>query len=253
MTISPNEEAENMALWESVLMTIDPPSEEMTRWTNNSELSLVIVEPRQHPWLAPCLYNMAHVYGGKNVGLYIFHGISNRDFVYDIVSSWSGVNIVKLDVDNLNIEQYNRLLTMNAFWQFPSKHALVFQTDTLIRRPIDKHFFNYDYVGAPWPFWVSKHIPRTHNVGNGGFSLRNVATMNMISTMFTIQNENEDVFFREKISSNSVPQTHEALEFSVEHMYHENPCGLHQAWRFHKKDRLLKLLENIPGASHKDI
>jgi len=250
--ITPAEEAENKSLWDTVVKSIVPPPQYKTNWApNNIDLSLVIVEPREHPWLAACLYNMAHVYGGKNVGLYIYHGTANKQYVYDIVSTWSGVNLIQMNIENLSIDQYNQLLTMNTFWMFPSSHALLFQTDTLIRRPIDAHFFNFQYVGAPWPFYVSKKIATSHNVGNGGFSLRDVNVMNMITLLHSIpQNLNEDIFFREKLSDAHVPSTCDAVSFSVEHIFHENPCGLHQAWRFHKKDRLKQLLRDIPGATY---
>jgi len=195
---------------------------------------------------------MAHVYGGdKDVSLHIFHGTNNASFVSNICNGWSGVQLHCLGVENLTIRDYNMLLTDPAFWEhITSEYALVFQTDTLIFRKIDPIFFDYDYVGAPWPFWVSPTLPSHKNVGNGGFSLRRTQTMKNICIMrdtIDFAATNEDVFFAERVAQNRLPNVEIATRFSVEHIFYPNPCGIHQAWRFHMPEELKVLLQNIPG------
>lgn len=238
------------ALWNQVLTGICPPPSEKSRWAGSvsCKLSAVIVEPRAHEWLRPVIYNMAHVYGGGDVALHIFHGTENEAFVKNICRDFTGITYHNLNVANLTIDEYNHLLTSADFWNnMNSEFALIFQTDTIIRRRIDNVFFNYDYVGAPWPFQVSYSMRPEKNVGNGGFSLRRVSTMRSIATLDSISGQNEDVFFAERVSFNSLPTIEQAMVFSVEHMWHDNPCGVHQAWRFHSRNQIATLLHGLPG------
>lgn len=239
------------ALWGQVLASVRAPPREKTQWVGTAfcKLSVVIVEPRCHEWLRAVIYNMAHVYGGGDTALHIFHGTENDTFVRDICRDFSGVVFHDLGVPNLTIDEYNRLLTSADFWSMNSEYALIFQTDTIIRRRIDPVFFNVDYVGAPWPFKASHVLRPEKNVGNGGFSLRRVDTMRSIAALDVIPDEgqHEDVFFAERVSHDRLPTTEQAMSFSVEHMWHDNPCGAHQAWRFHSRAQIHALLSDLPG------
>ena len=94
--------------------------------------------------------------------------------------------------------------TVKFYDTFPTTHVLMFQTDVLMRRRIPPKFFDYHYLGAPWhvpvPVKFRKEASKLHedmdivviseyhpcsidglkNVGNGGYSLRNVAEMKRI-------------------------------------------------------------------------
>jgi hypothetical protein len=238
-------------LWDSVVQNIQPPSNDNKRWgkVSDSSLAVVIVEPREHPWLRGVLYNMAHVYGGRNdVSLYILHGSQNEDFVKEITRGWQNVVYINQGYSNLTLAMYNQLLTSLEFWEnFTSEFVLIFQTDTLIRRPIDKVFFQYDYVGAPWG---------TQGVGNGGFSLRRVETMKQLCRKNKPTAEPEDLFFFFNFrrlalvgddTGYRLPTPSDARSFSVEHVYHDNPCGMHQAYRFHTLDKVARWLQDLPG------
>jgi hypothetical protein len=237
-------------LWDTVVRNMVPPSKDKVIWgkVGQSTLSVVIVEPREHPWLRGVLYNMAHVYGGRtDVSLYIVHGSLNEGFVKDITRGWQNVVYINQGYANLTIAMYNQLLTSMAFWEhFASEFALIFQTDTLIRRPIDEVFFQYDYVGAPWG---------TQGVGNGGFSLRRVETMKQLCRKNKPTTEPEDLFFFYNFrrlaqagdTSYLLPSPSDARSFSVEHVYHENPCGMHQAYRFHSLEKVMEWLQDVPG------
>jgi hypothetical protein len=244
--LAPDVAAANLSRWEETLASFPPPAPSQCVWAQvpGQRLSLVIVEPRQHKWLQGVLYNVAAVYGGTGVGLHIFHGTDNDAFVRDICAAWSGVQYHSLGVANLTIADYNRVMTTPPLWEaIDSEFALVFQTDTLLRRAIDPHFFNYDYVGAPWPFLVSPTLPANKHVGNGGFSLRRVATMRTIAELGPAPpGSNEDVYFVTQMSPKKLPDVDVAKGFSVEHIWHHDPCGLHQAWLFHQPHYLAILL-----------
>jgi hypothetical protein len=235
-------------LWDNALQHIQEPPPEKKIWKvpyEGQPLSLVIVEPRCHRWLLGVLRNMAHVYGGTNTSLYIFHGTENVDFVKALTQDWHGVQYKNIGKANLALCDYNRMMTSHSFWdQFLSNHVLIFQTDTCIRRQIDPDYFKYDYVGAPWPF----RLPMGVKVGNGGFSLRRVTAMKQLTFLHNeTEKENEDLYIACRLAKNSVPGVDIAARFSVEHIYHPDPCGLHQAWRFHPLERVKEWLQTLPG------
>jgi len=66
------------------------------------------------------------------------------------------------------IDDYNKLVLKDLFHYIETDYILIIQFDGFIVRPDrwDDAFFQYDYIGAPWP----QH--RENAVGNGGFSLR---------------------------------------------------------------------------------
>jgi hypothetical protein len=44
-----------------------------------------------------------------------------------------------------------------------------------------------------------------------------------------------------------------AKSFSVEHVAHEDPCGMHQAWRFHRTFWIARWLKDLPGTVARDF
>ncbi len=118
-----------------------------------------------------------------------------------------------------SVDGYTKLLLSPFFYERFNKYEymLICQTDALLLRPIREiiPFQNagYDYFGAPWPggnevycisfkgiSLVKKHIrKKICNVGNGGFSLRNIShTIALLreKRKYTyIWNAGEDCFF----------------------------------------------------------
>jgi hypothetical protein len=305
---------EKRVLWEETLARVPTPHGEKMLWgvqegRGNEEaqrLSLVIIEPREHPWMRAALHNACNVYGGSGARLYIFHSQRNKAFIEEIIAGWSGVNLVALprggkggapDAEDFSLIDYQVLMTSSWFYQhFPTSHSLLFQTDVLMRRRIPASFFRFHYVGAPW-----NHMPvcsftdsgkpviwHGHNgrklVGNGGFSLRDVAVMQKICSSFSFRDlvdhcqnlfrngrahradfgngklrldprdaiVNEDVWFCSHVAPDKLPSNHEAAEFGVEQIWHPNPCGLHKAYvswelgpRMFTTDMLAALLETV--------
>jgi hypothetical protein len=232
-------------LYGAMLQRISKPPPEKCVWsTQRCRLALCIVEPRQHEWLAPVLYNAAHYYGGRDVSLYIFHGLNNREYVEDIVKDWEGVQMIGVNADNLPIPDYNWLLTRPHFWStFDSEYVLIFQTDSLCNKPIPEQLLDrgYEYNGAPWKWTPTRNGLR---IGNGGFSLRLVKRMEEIcvSDPYTDNRIPEDVWFADRLHLGRVPSLEEARAFSMEHIWHDDPIGCHQIWRFHPIEQLYSFL-----------
>jgi hypothetical protein len=218
-----------------------PQQRVWARSQDQPRLALAIVEMREHPWLQGVLYNAAHMYGGRNdISLHIYHGTGNADFVKDIIAGWQNVNLHNLGLKSLTVPDYSSLLTTTSFYDKlgNASHVLVFQTDTLLLRPIDEGMFAYDYVGAPWPHRV--HKPPRPNLGNGGLSLRRVAAMKAAcpGDVFTpgkkpggVNTHPEDVYIAAKVPLEKLPSVEYAKQFAVEGMWYPSPSGLHKSWR----------------------
>jgi hypothetical protein len=64
---------------------------------------------------------------------------------------------------------YSRFMLQDLASYIETDHALCIQWDGFVLNGAawDPQFLEFDYIGAVWP-----HFDDTHNVGNGGFSLR---------------------------------------------------------------------------------
>lgn len=73
-----------------------------------------------------------------------------------------------------SIDEYSHFMLFELYKHIKTDFALVVQYDGYVLRPNkwDDEFFNYDYIGAPWPKNVHFNGEKNIRVGNGGFSLR---------------------------------------------------------------------------------
>jgi hypothetical protein len=209
-----------------------PNSEFFICDNSNVNKYCVIVEPRSLDLTILTIKNFLYLLQEKKWGLIIFHGTDNETFIKDKLVGIKNINYFNINKRNLGESEYNDLLCSPDFWKkiksCGAKHALIFQTDTLLLKNDLDEFLKYDYVGAPWCIkWMGML-----EVGNGGLSLRNVDTMLEISKYCPrLQyQKNEDVYFcywcimREfKIAPADV-----AKKFAVESVYYDSPCGLHK-------------------------
>lgn len=163
-----------------------------------------------------------------------------------------------------SIAGYNRLLMSPDFYECFSDtdYILICQLDAYVFRDELSSWCrqDYDYVGAPWPVPMMFRLPllkqwRKHfhhpwrtekdfKVGNGGFSLRKVAShlrateqlQDVIRTHLSRPGyySNEDLFFALEVNKHgmhfSYPSYKEALRFSFDKYpalcYKENHCNL---------------------------
>lgn len=202
--------------------------------STDTKLEIAFIELRREmsPSFLTSLYNIAHIYGGKDVALTIICHTDVKSLVYEILNNkWQNVRVISRGErgQNLGIPDYNNMLTSLEFWNhFDSKFVLITHIDSVIFRPVDDWAFDYPLVGAPWP---------QGGVGNGGYTLRNVAvmkfTVNNIS--YAIQSPDakfpEDVWFSQHLQN--LPTDDRALEFSVEMFTKNNvvPTGGHQLFK----------------------
>lgn len=200
----------------------------------------IIVEPRKHAAL-PYVLNNILTNLSDDWDIVICHGTVNLEYIQNIIKYQlqkfaSRITLVNLGVENMDIVQYNELLTSHKFYEYiPTEMFLVFQTDTIII-PQNAHlisgFLEYDYVGAPWT---------DEQVGNGGLSFRRKSKMlELIQKVPFIKEEAEDGFFSQHSGrpNNDLsikvhkPSSEKAKRFSVETVFYEQPFGCHKPWAY---------------------
>lgn len=221
----------------------------------NGDKVAAIVEPRQHQHLPYVINNVMH-FLGPGWALVIFHGTGNRAMVEHIAQKFtpSGPLLIDLGVPNLSIEEYNRLLTsIDRFWnKLPptAETVLVFQTDSLLRRPFRLDVFppGVHYLGAPWPPGCR---PMGLEYGNGGISLRSKRAMIRVLTDHPREPDKglpEDVHFSywvRQYPDAVMPSVEEAALFSTEYRMLCDSFAVHPNLYSLTPDELRKLLHGI--------
>lgn len=148
-----------------------------------------------------------------------------------------------------SINAYNRLMLSPSFYKrFQQyEYILIYQLDAFVFSDQLLYFcnLNYDYIGAPWLYGIFNYVDVSHciwHVGNGGLSLRKVASfIKILEDRKPLQSEqikNEDLFFSSIVDENfKIAPKEIALQFSFERQvqkcYQQNhnrlPFGCH-AW-----------------------
>lgn len=214
------------------------PASEFQRIRRDTNKFCVIVEPRCHRLLIPVIKNFMYLLQDKGYGLILYHGTDNEQFLRDGLAGWPDtVHYVQMGCSNLSIPVYNILFKSTSFWEkllsLGCEHALFFQTDVVLFKDNIDDYLDYDYIGAPWKIKYDYPFGR-HEIGNGGFSLRRVEKMlHIVKNNNTNEhNCNEDGYFGFRCLRNGykLPSCDVASTFSVETIYHPDPCGLHKPW-----------------------
>ncbi len=148
--------------------------------------------------------------------------------------------------ENFTVDDYNYFMIKNLWAHVKTEFALVIQYDGMAANKAQwtDDYFNYDYIGAPWPdrfTWIGAD----EKVGNGGFSLRSMKLIESLRDSF-IKFENSPRFKNEDAV---ISQGHSAFlkkKYGIKHapidvankFSHEwcNPTGetfgFHGAWNF---------------------
>ena len=171
----------------------------------------------------------------------------------DDKSCWAADTIIEIPKIKSYFE-YNELIITKLADYVKTDFCLIIQYDGFILNPdaFLECFFDYDYVGAPWP--CHKH----NNVGNGGFSLRSKKLLTAIQNLkySKLSPAPEDDFIcrinrkilEKEYECNFAPED-VAMHFSIEHGSREFPTfGFHGVWQLVKiyKDNIDYFLSNIP-------
>jgi hypothetical protein len=248
----------------------------------NKEFEAALVEFRPLPHLEFIFLNAIHKLG-ERFSHTIICGNLNHDLIVYICRNISGIKIIRLNVDNVTVNDYNNFLHTVDFWNlFQGKKVLLYQEDTIIFKNNISEFLHYDYIGAPWR--GSNNLP---SVGNGGFSLRNKDLMiesimkkevlyNWFGEAFLkectnsfcnhssgvkLDNIPEDLFFSKSaliLNNRNLPDPNTASEFSTENILNLNSFGGHQFWNCdanwaNRMDALINEIKDAIKNAIKDV
>ena len=156
------------------------------------------------------------------------------------------IKIIKLNINNCDINKYNNLLLTKEFWEnFVGDKLLLYQEDSILFGNNINDLMEYYYIGAPWS---GNHNDNSYFVGNGGFSLRTkekmIEIINKIEVNKLKLNEStktsitiaklekcpEDVYFSKSLidfNLGLVPDKFSASLFSSEQIFCKNSLGGH--------------------------
>lgn len=206
-------------------------------------VSLVIVDNLQHN-LAKFSIDQTrqHIHADEVI---VF---SDRDF-------YSGSRFVPIR-KNITVHDYSELILKHLWMYVETDFALVIQFDGMA---VDgsqwtDEFFNYDYIGAPWPWF-----PPGQQVGNGGFSLRSMKLIQSLRDPMIklggVSGDLEDTAicreFRPYLESKY--QIHYAplelaKQFSMENITTDKSFGFHGIWnsaRYFDRNQLAYIIEHM--------
>lgn len=246
--------------------------EEVRRWA-------LIAEPRPHALLVAVVKHVAALLGPLGWGVVVMHGKASAEGLRAALPSAPRLVLVEMPVDDLPLAGYSALLLKPFVWRnlvaMGARQVLIFQTDALVLSPARVDEFaeaGWDYVGAPWSegAWGEGRAP-THPVGNGGFSLRDPATMLRVAEALEagegegsgsagregaaaapwerVAREVRDsgapedvVFSRACVEMGArVPSAEVASSFAAETIHHPDPGGLHNPSSLAPNDLMLYL------------
>lgn len=220
--------------------------------------AMVIVEPRKHKDLARVI-KLFDAAMPREWDLYIFHGTGNAEYAAAAagqLKSGRRVLLKSLEVENLPMDDYNRLLKDATFWQqVDAENILVFQTDTALcgASPYKlAQFTKYDYIGCSinntsigpvneLPWWAGDRLGERLFYGIGGLSFRKRSFMlKCIRDAGDIRESYpEDVFFSECVHrGGAAPPSAKILnEFCSQFEFHEKSWGVHKTVQMRDGDK----------------
>ena len=141
-------------------------------------------------------------------------------------------------INPMGIHEYSNFCLGELNNHIESEFCLIFQDDGFILNPElwDDIFYNYDYIGAPWPRYIG-WPEEGKQVGNGGFSLRSKRFLEE-SAKLPSTTSNEDTYLvcknRSILESNGLKiapldvARKFAIEFPLDDQHNINSCfGFH--------------------------
>lgn len=98
-----------------------------------------------------------------------------------------------------NIDEYSKFMLFDLTKHIKTEFALIVQYDGYVLRPNkwSDEFFNYDYIGAPWPKNIHYNGDLNIRVGNGGFSFRSKKLLDVMNDYNLPFTDNGTGFFNE--------------------------------------------------------
>jgi hypothetical protein len=181
------------------------------------------------------------------------HMLSSANF-YDIVfvskDEIKHEGVKNIRISGFDISGYSSYCVKELNGIVDSDFCLVFQLDGFILNPNlwDEGFYDYDYIGAPWPLHFGGWVSEENQVGNGGFSLRSKKLLEVTQNLPSTSNhedtyivfENRDILDENDIK---IAPLDIAIKFSVENPI-DDSHNIDTCFGFHSKSLLIDALKN---------
>ena len=222
-----------------------------------------IIETREHSNLQIVVENIDKCLP-DGWQIWFFHSNENSKYIDEncLKSSSKKYEKILLDLTINNLNDYNKLLLNESFWQkFTKENLLCFQVDTCINTTQKnrlEELCTFDYVGAPWSESIIRrwsNIPKLG--GNGGFCfskksqrLKALSECTIPKNSDSHPNEfiNEDIWFSNAymdIHAN-LPSRQLAQSLLVESSFFATPFAVHKPWNYVSPTELQTLYDEIP-------
>jgi hypothetical protein len=212
----------------------------------------IIVETRKHKALPFVLNNVMSILP-KDWSLQIFHGISNLDYIEEVIEKDNFLNNIKDKIvfNNLNIESITAddssldiMLTEKLWGEVVGEVVLYFECDSMLCAESEykvSDFEHFNYIGGYWGNQLYDLDGKYPVVMNGGVSIRKKEFMldiiknELQPYLESGGNPCEDYFVTECVSHLDMPTTKEVLSFSIDNGYMapldmKPPFALHKPW-----------------------
>lgn len=216
----------------------------------NKDISLVIVDNKNHNLAKFSIEKTLENIDCKEIITY-----SDRPII-------EGAKHIPL-IKEINLYDYSSIILKQLWSHIETDYVLVVQYDgmAICKDLWDNQWFNYDYIGAIWPWTVKGQA-----VGNGGFSLRSRRLLeacrdNKIQ-LGGESGQNEDIAicveYRSLLENQYKIQyapREAAIRFSTENYYQGPSFGFHGLWnaaRFLDKKDVEYVMNNIQPYTWRD-
>lgn len=148
---------------------------DITRKIQNKNKLAIIIEPRRHPRLKTTIVNVLSFLGDEYDLLFIGSSVS----IYHIHLQLPGLEMYTEIINKLNINwaEYSELLMNRELLTKYSNYenVFVFQTDSILLKPLDNSIYDMDYCGASDQMVGSES--ENIIIYNGGISFRKMSFM----------------------------------------------------------------------------
>ena len=230
------------------------------------QLNALLIDNRCNVNLETQLLNTIY-FTEDDVGFQIMTTPENKINVENIIEKYNLENIV-ITVVNLDSKNISQFLFSEEFYQNVCLFKVfIYQLDSLLLKKLDKKYYKYDWIGAPWAEINLKQY-NLHDkmipVGNGGFNIRNISLCRKIADKFNynikeaceIFNSNdtyaEDIVYSYHLQTDNnidanIPEANIAKCFSIEDPIDLNTeiIGFHNTYTYFQNYKSIELFENI--------
>ena len=210
----------------------------------------VIIDNRSTYKIEAVLLNLLY-FTNEDIGVQIFYNDENEKYILDLINKYNLFNITLEKITSFSFKtHYQEFLFSKEFYdKVLGEKILLFQIDSLLLKPLDMKYFDYDWIGAVWNSNTLKQ-PRLSPlfkdklpIGNGGFNIRNVNKCRIIAGEIfqykrPINGVNEDNIYsyllqeHASVLQSRFPTLIESMEFSVETIYHPDPMSMHSFYTY---------------------